>query len=106
MLVKDSPNAEQMSNEIHDQVLHAALKSEKIEFYASDLMGYGPANHGNTLSLCIVGESKQEVEDLFKKLSDGATSTTPLKEEFFGTYGDLTDKYGFRWMFQYSPDQQ
>ena len=45
--------------------------------------------------------SKAEIETLFKKLSAGGHVNTPLKEEFFGTYGDLTDKYGFHWMFQF-----
>jgi len=31
--------------------------------------------------------------------------THALKEEFFGTYGDLVDKYGFSWMFQYGQGQ-
>jgi uncharacterized glyoxalase superfamily protein PhnB len=32
--------------------------------------------------------------------SDGAEVTDPLKEQFFGTYGTLNDKFGVRWMFQ------
>jgi PhnB protein len=37
---------------------------------------------------------------LFEKLSEGAELTDPLTEQFFGTYGALSDKFGVRWMFQ------
>jgi len=36
----------------------------------------------------------------FDKLSQGAEVTNPLKEVFFGVYGDLNDRFGVRWMFQ------
>jgi PhnB protein len=39
------------------------------------------------------------VRALFERLSEGAEVTDPLKEQFFGTYGALNDKFGVRWMF-------
>jgi PhnB protein len=47
----------------------------------------------------------QETEMLFSKLSAGGIIPRPLKAEFFGTYGELTDKYGFLWMFQFGTGQ-
>ena len=68
---------------------------------ASDNLGQEGYKHGNTVSLCLVCGSKEEIETLFSKLSAGGRVKHSLKEEFFGTYGDLTDKYGFNWMFQF-----
>jgi|ERR1700730_13156053 len=48
----------------------------------------------------LSGGTLEELKTLFKRLSDGAEVTDPLKEQFFGTYGALNDKFGVRWMFQ------
>jgi PhnB protein len=40
------------------------------------------------------------LKTLFERLSEGAEVTDPLKEQFFGTYGALNDKFAVRWMFQ------
>jgi uncharacterized glyoxalase superfamily protein PhnB len=42
----------------------------------------------------------EELKTLFERLWIGAEVTDPLKEQFFGTYGELNDKFGVRWMFQ------
>lgn len=48
----------------------------------------------------MVGSSKAEIEPAFAKLSEGGNVGHPLNEEFFGTFGELTDKFGIDWMFQ------
>ena len=67
---------------------------------ASDMMGPEGVVKGNAIYLCVIGSSKEEIEPIFAKLSEGGNVGHPLKEEFFGTYGDLTDKFGIDWMFQ------
>ena len=103
MTIGESQMAEHMPAEAQNNVMHSALmKDGKIIVMGADSMGEEvPQSKG--ISLCIVGESKEELESLFAKVSQGATVHHPLKEEFFGTYGDLTDKFGVNWMFQYSP---
>lgn len=49
--------------------------------------------------LYLSGGTFNELKVLFDKLSEGADVTDPLKEEFFGAYGALNDKFGIRWMF-------
>jgi PhnB protein len=99
--IGESPMAADMPAEAHSNVLHSMLRAGNFILMASDGMG-GPApTHGNAVALCMVGDSKEEIEQAFAKLSEGANVTHPLKEEFFGTFGDLTDKYGFNWMFQF-----
>jgi PhnB protein len=106
MTVGESPMAAQTPVAMRDSIMHSLLTSGSINLMASDMMGQGEFKPGNTIHLCLVCESKEEIERLFAKLSQGAQAVRPLKEEFFGTYGDLTDKFGFGWMFQFGGNQQ
>jgi len=68
---------------------------------ASDMMGPEGSIKGNTITLCLICSSEEEIKTLFSNLSSGGENGHPLKEEFFGTIGDLTDKFGMNWMFQF-----
>ncbi len=50
--------------------------------------------------LDLLGAQTHETREFFEKLSEGAEVTDLLKEQFFGTYGALNDKFGVRWMFR------
>jgi PhnB protein len=82
-----------------DQVLHGSLAKDNLTIFGSDVAG-AELTQGNNVFLCLVCKSKEEIETLFSKLSQGGKVKTPLKHEFFGTYGDLVDKFGINWMFQ------
>ncbi len=99
--IGDSPYA---SPETKDNVLHSELKLGNFTLMASDMMEEGDVESGNRYGLCLVCASKSEIQRLFANLSAGGQVTHPLKEEFFGTYGDLLDKYGISWMFQLGPN--
>lgn len=106
MTIGDSPMSAQMPAEMHDKVMHSVLTSGSIMIMGSDMMREEEYNHGNTVSLCLVCKSKEEIEILFSRLSAGGKVTHPLEEMFFGTYGDLTDRYGFSWLFQFGEGQK
>jgi len=106
MTVGESQMAAQMPKEMHGNILHATLEKDGFVLMASDMVLPGGGVPGNALTLCLVCKSKAEIETLFSKLAAGGNVTTPLKEEFFGTFGDLTDKYGFDWMFQFDSKPQ
>jgi PhnB protein len=101
----ESPMAAQTPSNMKDRVLHSVLRNGDMVLMASDVMDELGYILGNTVSLCLVCESKEEIESLFSKFSSGARSKNNLREEFFGTYGDLVDKYGMGWMFQFSEEQ-
>ncbi len=106
MTFGDSPMGKDMSPEMRNRIMHSALIKKDLLLMASDMSydeGYKP---GNNVSLCLVCSSEDEIQTLFKNLSEGGHVRHSLKKEFFGTYGDLTDKYGFNWMFQYSPENK
>lgn len=106
MTIGEGPMRDQLAPSLHDKIMHGVLTSGNVMLMGSDLLGDDAYNHGTTLALCLVCKSKEEIDTLFAKLSEGGQVTTPLAEMFFGMYGDLTDKYGFKWMFQYSETQK
>lgn len=98
--VKDSPAKDHMPAVQQEKILNARLKSGNLEISASDwLRADRTPTRGNTACLYLSGGKSNELKTLFEKLSDGADVTDPLKEQFFGTYGALNDKFGVRWMF-------
>jgi PhnB protein len=98
--VKDSPMKDHMPAVQQDKVLNARLRSGNLEISASDwLRPDRTPICGNTVCLYLSGGTLHELKALFEKLSEGADVTDPLKEQFFGTYGALNDKFEVRWMF-------
>jgi PhnB protein len=107
MKVKDSPVKDQMPAVLLDKTINARLTSGKLEISASDWLRPNQARvRGNTVCLYLSGGKLQELKSLFASLSEGAEVTDPLKEQFFGVYGALNDKFGVRWMFQAAKDSE
>jgi PhnB protein len=99
-LVGDSPLKAMFPATMHHKVLNARLVSAGVTVSASDwLRPQQTPVPGNTVCLYLSGGSYAELKAAFDRLADGANVTDPLKEEAFGTYGALTDKFGIRWMF-------
>jgi len=99
--VKDSPAKDHMPAVQQEKILNARLRSANLEISASDwLRPDRTPVRGNTVCLYLSGGTFQQLKALFERLSESAEVTDPLKEQFFGTYGALNDKFGVRWMFQ------
>ncbi len=94
--------AAQMPAEAQNHVMHSTLTAPNITLMASDMMDPAALDTGNRVSLCLIW-SQEEIRGLFDKLAMGGLVGQPLKDEFFGTFGTLTDKYGINWMFQANP---
>ena len=60
---------------------------------------------GNSVTICLEPDTKEETDRLFKALSDGGSDTAPMRDEFWGYWGCCLDKFGTRWMFNL-PKQQ
>jgi len=99
--VKNSPAKDFMPAVQQEKIINARLRNGKLDISASDwLRPDRTPIHGNTVCLYLRGGAFQELESIFERLSEGAGVTDPLKEQFFGVYGALNDKFGVRWMFQ------
>ncbi len=103
--VKDSPVKDHMPAVQQEKILNARLRSGSLEISASDwLRPDRTPIRGNTVCIYLSAGTAGELKALFEKLSEGADMTDSLKEQFFGTYGALTDKFGVRWMFHSNPN--
>src|SRR6187402_2626235 len=100
--ISESPMAAQMPSEAGASILHSSLTKENIIMMGSDMMGQGLVK-GNHVTLCMNCSSDEEITTYFSKLSEGGQIKMPLHQSFWGaTYGELTDKYGMNWMFNFS----
>jgi PhnB protein len=83
-----------------NRIMHATLRSDALTLMASDTPpGQGAPVTGNQAHLCLSFEDKKEMWRVWERLAQGASISAPLKEEFFGSFGVLTDKFGTLWMF-------
>jgi PhnB protein len=100
--VAESPAmAAQMPPHMKDMILHASLKSADMVIMASDL-NREKRVEGNTVYLCINCNSEAEINTFFSKLSVGGKIIEQVADMPWGArYGELTDKYGKRWMFNF-----
>ncbi len=100
--VSESPMAAQMPSEAAANILHSTLTKEALVLMGSDMIG-SSLTKGNVISLCMNCANEEEMSEYFSKLSVGGNVKMPLHQSFWGaTYGELTDKYGMNWMFNYS----
>jgi len=80
-------------------VMHSALVSGGITIYASDMLGGGSTVPGNMVTLCLNLTDEAEARALYDKLLAGGKVGHALEVQFWGDlFGDLTDRYGIRWM--------
>jgi PhnB protein len=105
MTAGESPVASQMPPKYHDSILHSSLKTDDFEIFATDMVP-GAFNEGNTMHLCLVCKSENEIHSLFEKLSAGGKVNQPVSPMFFGLLGDLTDKFGKSWVLEFDKPNQ
>ncbi len=92
-----------------EKVMHIALPLGNNLLMATDAlpsMGFS-VTFGNNFYLSIETESKDEADKLFHGLSDGGKAEMPMQDQFWGAYfGMLTDKFGVKWMINYTYTKQ
>lgn len=57
---------------------------------------------GNNITINLEPDSIEEADRLYQLLSEGATEFAPMRQEFWGYWGCCLDKFGIRWMFNFS----
>ena len=98
--VGESPMKNMFPEAMHQKIVNAKLVAKNVDISASDWLhpGQTPVK-GNMVCLYLTGGKPAQLKVLFDKLSAEADVTDPLKQEVFGMYGALNDKFGIRWMF-------
>lgn len=102
---KDVPGGEKMIDAEKEKIMHASLPVGGNIIMGTDMlesMGHSLIT-GNNVSICIEAESEQEVDRLFQALSAGGKVEMPANKTFWGAYfGMCIDKFGIKWMLNYS----
>ncbi len=106
----ETPVADQLASEEKNKLMHIALPIGKGNVLmgtdALESMGH-KLTFGNNYNISIEAESKEEAKRLFDKLSAGGKVETPIHDEFWGAYfGMFADKFGIRWMINYTYPKQ
>jgi PhnB protein len=107
----DTPMKDQFPPEKHNKIINAHLKSGNIEFSATDWHADTLLpKQGNMFSIYVSGETYSELKIVFDKLAQNADrderTFMDLHDMPFGTYGQLTDKYGVSWIFVSAKKEQ
>ncbi|MDF2961174.1 MAG: glyoxalase [Paenibacillus sp.] len=83
-------------------VMHTRLNITGSNVMFSDVFPGMPFVEGNNITLAIISKNLDEVKTLFNKLKEGGTVIMELQETFWSKcYGNLTDKFGIGWQFNY-----
>ena len=90
----------QMPGATPDKIMHSTLTTGDWVLMAADMMDPSSFSKGDTVSLCLVCDSKREIEELYTKLSAGGEVFMALDKTTFGWYAMVTDKFGVEWMLQ------
>ncbi|MEU4427733.1 VOC family protein [Actinoplanes sp. NPDC024001] len=85
---------------LQDKVMHAQLTAAG----GNTLMGADcppgmDFQPGNTMTVCLSGDTGDGLHELWQKLAEGATVTVPLEKQMWGDeFGQMVDRYGVQWM--------
>lgn len=83
-----------------NKILHAEIRVAEQSILLCDAMPGSDEIKQSRISLSIDYPQIMEMENLFKKLSEGGVIEMPLQDTFWGArFGMLTDKFGIGWMF-------
>jgi len=105
--IGESPMAEQMPPSMKQSILHSELRKNGLVIMASDMVSEEGLSRGNSISLMLNCSSEEEIKTFYENLSLGGKATHPLENTFWGAiFGDLTDKFGNKWLLNYTKEQQ
>lgn len=100
--IGESPLSDKMPRQMKDSILHSTLRKRNFILMGSDMVANDGLSRGNAVSLMLDCSNKKEIKACYEKLSAGGTRDHPLEISFWGAlFGDLTDKYGNRWLLHF-----
>ncbi len=103
----DMPGGDKMSAEDRPKVAHVELPiGNNNVLMGNDVPSFlGKIEAGRGFAIELECESKEEAKTLYYALAEGGEEDPhmPLGDAFWGSYyGQLTDKFGVRWMVNYT----
>jgi PhnB protein len=99
MTVAESPMAKEMDKSAQDKIMHAKLDLPGGGVLMGSDMMRDKAKIGDNVVMSLDCDSETQINEVFKKLSDGGEVFMPIEKAFWGAmFGMVTDKYGVEWM--------
>jgi len=97
------PNPEYpLPEEAKDLVMHSRLNISGSNVMFSDVFPGMPFIEGNNITLAMVSKDLEEITSAFSKLKEGGKVVMELQEtDWSKSYGQLTDKFGIIWQFNF-----
>jgi PhnB protein len=107
--LKDTPEGDKLSPGDQQKIMHVSLPlgNNMILMGTDALESMGHSlTFGNNVQLCVSPDSETQAQQIFDKLAAGGKVDMPLQKMFWGAvFGSLTDKYGVKWMVNYTLPQ-
>jgi PhnB protein len=103
MTFDNSPPEFQGAKEDAKKIMHVSLPIGSTVLMGSDRpASIGSGSVGDSFSVSIHADSKEEADRLFNGLSAGGKVIMPLSDTFWGSYfGMWADKFGVQWMMSF-----
>ena len=96
----------ELTKEQQNRVMHVglALPDGQMIMASDTIEGMSPPRkEGNSYSISLHPDSREEADRIFKALSDGGKVEMPMADQFWGDYyGAMTDRFGVNWMINYN----
>lgn len=108
--MNEAPGTENLPENEKNLVMHVSIPIGEGQFLmASDCIKSAghQLNIGNNNYISVTPDSREEADRLFNGLSVGGNVEMPLDDMFWGDYfGSFEDKFGVRWMINYSANEK
>jgi PhnB protein len=102
MTYGDGPEGMPVPEGAEDRIMHVSLPIGSSVLMGSDAMDASGHIVGTNIHVSHGPASREACDREFAALAKGGTITMPLADQFWGAYfGNLTDKFGINWMFNY-----
>ena len=86
-----------LTEEQKKYVYHAEMKIGNQRFMFSDIIEF-KIYHGNSLSIVIIFNTKEEVQKIYNALLPGSSVLVPMHSTTYSSCtANLIDKFGIRW---------
>lgn len=96
----EGKDADRLPEEAKTRISHAVLQTGETELMVADRFPGQPHEIGDLVSICITATQQNEMEEMFRKLSENGHALFPLQEtEFSPCYGMVKDRFNVTFHF-------
>ena len=89
-----------------EKIMHATLEFEGGRLQFSDGAPHKEINQGDSVHLSLSYQNETKMRLTWGKLAEGGIIHMELQDTFWGAvFGQLEDKYGIRWMFNFQKEE-